>query len=231
MSLVFTVLFVVCPIAAVLLIVRLVCAPFSSKVSGQMRRHPVIHGIWACFAFVGALVFIGALNPGIWPPPSVERRGQRQRVLERVQSVGGWEAVRRGCEALATNYPEGLTWLPPRSNAWVYPNPQTDPHRYYVTNLDYGPLPPAVAALKPREIRYYPPNLLRESREAPQVAVVRLRIFGIHSSGGHSTPYYGLEVPCGAGADSYAPRPSQGGVPGNRHTTFGKVADRVFEVY
>lgn len=231
MRIALTMLFIVCPIAALTFIVRLACAPFSTKVSDEMRRHPVVHWIWGCFAFGGALLFLGVLNPAAWPPPSVERREQRQKVLERVQSVGGWDAVRGGCEALVTNYPDGLTWFPPHSNAWVYPNPQTEPHKYYVTNLDYGPLPAAVAALKPKEIRFYPPRLLRDFKDEPQVAVVRIKIFGIHSTGGHSTPYFGLEVPCGTGAERYEPRPSQGGVSGNRHTSFRKVADGVFEIY
>jgi hypothetical protein len=226
-----TALFVLCPLAGLLFIVRLICAPFSSKILEQVRRHPIIHSLWACFAFVGVLVFVGALNPSLWPPPSVERRDQRHELLARVQTVGGWEAVRRGCEALVTNYPDGLNWFPPCSNAWVYPNPQTEPHRYYVTNIDYGPLPPAVAALRPREIEYYPLKMLREFPKEPQVTVVRIKVFGGHSTGGHSTPYYGLEVPCGEGADGYTPRPSRGGASGNRYTTYGKVADRVFEIY
>jgi hypothetical protein len=231
MRIALTMLFIVCPIVALMFFVRLVCAPFSPKVSDEMRRHPVIHWVWGGFAFLGVLLFLGILNPMWWPPLSVERRGQRQKVLERVQTAGGWEVVRLGCEMLVTNYPDGLTWFPPHSNAWVYPNPQAEPHRYYVTNLDYGPLPPAVAALNPREIQFYPPRFLRDFKDESQVALVRIKIFGMHSTGGHSTPYYGLEVPCGTGAESYTPRSSQGGVSGNRHTSFRKVADGVFEIY
>ena len=196
-----------------------------------MRRHPVIHLVRGCFAFAGALVIYVALHPALWPPPSIERRGQRQKVLERVQSAGGWEAVRKGCEALATNYPGGLTWFPPHCNAWVYPNPQTAPHRNYVTIFDYGSLPSAVAALNPKEIRYDPPRLLRDAKDEPQVAVVCITIFGRHSSGGHSTPDYGLEIPCGPGAENYEPRPGRGVTPGNGYTSFRKLADGVFEVY
>ena len=224
-------LFVVCPFAALLFIVRLACAPFSEKVAKQMRNHRVAHAIWACLAFVGVLVWAGALDPGAWPTPLIERRAQRQKVLDRVQKVGGWDAVRLGCEALVTNYPDGLRWFPPHSNAWVYPNPQTEPRRYYVTNLDYGPLPAAVAALQPKKIDFYPLSVLREFKIEPQVVVVRIKIFGMHSTGGHSTPYYGLEVPYGTGADEYKPRPSRGGVSGNRYSSFRKVADRVFEIY
>jgi hypothetical protein len=221
--------FMVCPLAALLFVVRLVVSPFSPKVSEQMRKHPVVHLIWGCFAFVGTLVFLRVLNPAMWPPRSVERREQRQKILERVQKVGGWDAVRLGCEALITNYPDGLTWFPPASNAWVYPNPQTKPHRYYVTNLDWGTLPPAVAALQPIEIRYYPPRFL--PKDEPQFAVVRIKIFGLHSTGGHSIPYFGLEVVCGTNAESYRPQPARGGVSGNHYDSYDQVADRIYEIY
>lgn len=225
----FTLAFVICPLVALLFFVRLTVALFSAKVSEQMRNHPVLHLIWGFFAFVGILAYYGYLNPAAWPPGFVERRAQRQRVLERVQKVGGWGAVRLGCEALITNYPDGLVWFPPASNAWVYPNPQREPHRYYVTNIDYGPLPPAVAALRPREIRYYPRRLLAE--DEPQVAVVRIKIFGGHSSGGHSTPYFGLEVVCSTNSGSYRPRPARGGASGNHYDSYHRVIDRVYEIY
>jgi hypothetical protein len=54
--------FSVCPLAALLFIVRLVVSTFSVKVSAQIRRHPVIHTIWGCFAFVGFLSQNAAKN-------------------------------------------------------------------------------------------------------------------------------------------------------------------------
>ncbi len=139
--------------------------------------------------------------------------------------------MRLGCEALVTNYPTGLEWFPPRSNAWVYPNSQTRPNFYYVTNIDYGPIPPAIAALRPMGISFRPPNPLHDPKNKPQVAVVHIRIFGMHSTGGHSIPFYGLEVPCGAGAENYTPHYDVEGVVGMRHLDFRKVADGVFEIY
>ena len=55
--------FVGCPIAALLFVVRLLAAPFSSKVATQIRRHPIVHAIWAGFALVGVLAAIGGINP------------------------------------------------------------------------------------------------------------------------------------------------------------------------
>jgi hypothetical protein len=227
----FIVQYFVCPIAALLFIIRLLCAPFSSRISQQMRSHPVVHVAWGCFAFVGMLILLQVIDPAASVRRSAERSKQRQEILKRVQSAGGWDEVRRGCEMLASNNPQGFYWRPPQSNVWVYPNPQTEPKKYYITNLDYGPLPPAVASLHPREIRYEPSEFFQNEKPVPHPGVVRVKFFGIHSTGGHSTPYYGLEVPYGAGAGDYLPRPSQGGVSGNRHDSFQKVADRVFEIY
>ena len=52
------IVFFACPIAALLFVVRLVCALFSSKVANKMRKHPIYHGIWGCVALVGVLALI-----------------------------------------------------------------------------------------------------------------------------------------------------------------------------
>src|SRR5690242_10807157 len=108
MSLVFIVLYAVCPFATLFFIARLACALFSKKVSNQMSKHPVAHAIWACFALIGILVIVGDLSPASWPPPSVERRTQRQKVLERMQSVGGWAALQKDCDALVEQNRDGV---------------------------------------------------------------------------------------------------------------------------
>jgi hypothetical protein len=175
-----------------------------------MRRHPVIHWIWGGFAFLGVLLFLGVLNPMWWPPPSVERRGQRQKVLERVEAAGGWAAIQRDCDTLVSQHRDSTFY-------W---------HRY-----DTNALPPALAALNPWEVRFYSPSVLRDFKDQPQVAVVRIKIFCMHSTGGHSTPYFGLEVVSGAGAETYRPRPSRGGVSGNGYRSYTKVTDRIYEIY
>ena len=95
--------FLVCPIAALLFIVRLVVASFSAKVSVEMRRHPVMRTIWGCFAFVGVLIIFGVLHTAMWPPRSVERREQRAKIIERIQSAGGWPALQKDCDTLASS--------------------------------------------------------------------------------------------------------------------------------
>src|SRR4051812_30680570 len=72
-----------------------------------------------------------------YPPNWLERRGQREEVLQRVQSVGGWAALKRDCDALADRYKDdqyGFRWL----------------------RGDTKSLPLAIAALKPKEVVFYP---------------------------------------------------------------------------
>jgi len=190
-------LFMVCSLAALTFVVRLVCAPFSAKVSDEMRKHPVVHLVWGGFAFVGVLMFLGLLNPSAWPRPSVERREQRRKVTERVEAAGGWDAIRRDCMILAEQHTNGFY------SHWNDTN-----------------LPPAILALKPRTVEYH-----------PHYGRVSMRIFGNHSTGGHSSPYFGLEVVTEK-RDGYKPGEGYGGgVIGNRHTTNTQVADGIYEIY
>jgi hypothetical protein len=202
--------FLVCPIAALLFIVRLVVAPFSAKVTEEMRKHPVVHTIWGCLAFVGVLIFLGVIDPAIWPPRSVERREQRTKVVERIQAVGGWAALQKDCDTLVAQYPD---------SAFVW-------YRH-----DTNALPPTIAALKPWCVIYYSPTVVRGYKDEPQIPVVRIKVFGIHSTGGHSIPYFGLEVVCGTNAASYQPQPAHGGVSGNHYDSYKRVTDTIYEIY
>ena len=130
-------------LATLTFVIRLACAPFSAKVSAEMRRHPIVHWIWGGSALIGVLVFMDFLNPW-WPPSWVERRGQRQKVLERVEAAGGWSAIQRDCDSLAAQYRDGIFY-------W---------HRF-ATNA----LPPALAALDPWEVRFDSPTVLREFKD------------------------------------------------------------------
>jgi hypothetical protein len=158
---------------------------------------------------VAAILLLPALPVFRGPSVSVERRGQRQKVLERVQSVGGWAAIQRDCDTLVEHY---------RESGFFWPSSTTNG------------LPSALAALKPLEGRFYPPKLLRDTQDARQVAVVRITIFSLPSTGGHAIPYYGLDVVSGGGAETYRPRPS-GGALGNAHRSYNSVTDRIYEIY
>jgi hypothetical protein len=210
MRTVFALLLFIFPIATLTFIVRLVCASFSAKVSAEMRQHLIVHWIWGGLAFLGMLVILGVLDPMWWPPPSIERRGQRQKVLERVNAAGGWAAIQRDCDALATQYRDG---------------------EFFWHRGETNKLPPALAALNPWEVRFTLPTSSQDSKDEPQVAVVHIKIFGIHSTGGHSTPYFGLEVVSGSGAEIYKPRPSAVGASGNGYGSYNPVTERIYEVY
>ena len=146
-----------------------------------------------------------------WPPDWIDRHDQRRVLYERVQSAGGWDALKRDCAKLVDENRDGLRWSR--------------------GSRDYKP-PAAIAALKPKEIVYYPPGSVKGTAFDTAVPVVRIRIFGLPSTGGHAAPYLGLHVVCSTNAAAYEPpRGSGEGAPGNRYTTFRKVAENVFEIY
>ena len=150
---------------------------------------------------VGLLVLFFVIQSLLtwWPPASVERRTQRQRLTERLEAAGGWDTVRRACIALAEQNTNG----------------------FYSHWLDTN-LPPAIVALRPLIVQY-----------SPAWGCGRMRIFGIHSTGGHSTPYFGLEVDTSTNSIGYKHGSGydNGGVIGNYHSEAVQVADGVYEIY
>src|SRR6185503_7194947 len=90
-------------------------------------------------ALLGVIVLVPIWSVS-WPPAWMDRRNQRKRVLERIQSAGGWAALQRDCDNLMEQYRESVfVW------SWGSTNP----------------LPPAIAALKPQELRFDSPALWR----------------------------------------------------------------------
>jgi hypothetical protein len=187
---------------------------------------------------IGTIAFISFLflsSP--WPPVWVERHHQRQKVTERVQSAGGWGALKRDCLSL-TETNEAFRWGNWRDNSFA--------------------LPPTLAALRPQEIDYVSPKLLTPRPEKPQaqvvrtfqsdaggfvvpeiplflsnkveVAVVRIKIFGAHSTGGHSIPYFGLEIISWPGSEDYRPRACPA-ASGNGHLSYRKIEEGIYEIY
>jgi len=134
-----------------------------------------------------------------WPPASVERRTQRQKLSERVQLAGGWDAIRRDCIAFAKQNANGFH------------------SQWHDTNL-----PPAILTLRPLIVQY-----------SPTFGCVSMRIFGIHSTGGHSTPYFGLEIDTSTNSVSYKHGSGydNGGVIGNHHSVADQVAEGIYEIY
>jgi hypothetical protein len=83
-------------------------------------------------------------------------------------------------------------------------------------------LPPAILMLKPAMVDYY-----------PKYGCVRIKIFGMHATGGHSRPYFGLDVETSTNNAGYPRSVGYGGqgVRGNLHSVAEKVADGIYEIY
>jgi len=145
-----------------------------------------------------------------WPPAWIVRRDQRKMVLARVEASGGWTALQRACDALVqTNRDSGFQWMHYSSNA----------------------LPPEIAALQPQEVWYYSPKKVRGSIFETDFDVLHIKVFGIHRTGLHAYPYFGLEIVSGTNAARYTPRPSLGGASGNGYDSYRKITDRIYEIY
>ena len=219
----FWVAFSVCPVvAALLFIARLAVAPFSQKVSAQMRKHPLIHIIWGCLGFLGVIFnwYVFA-HPMWWPPPFIERQAQRQVVRERVQKVGGWEAVRLGCETVVSNNLDGFYWNVSMSSNWVMHFQRQERYNWYLaTNLDYGPLPPVIAGLRPFRVDY-----------APRDGCVIIQVFGMHRTGGHDTPYLAYEIDTSTNSISYQHGLEYSGAFGYRRFVVKRIAKAIYELH
>jgi hypothetical protein len=144
-------------------------------------------------------------------PDWIERSRQRRQVFERVQS-----ALKRDCDGLAIKYkdtPYGLTWRRGDTNS----------------------LPPAIAVLEPKGVEFYSRNELQQLgfeavRFEGSNVVVRIAIFGAHSTGGHDEPGLGLDVLCEPGVASYAPHRLRSTTP-LRFWRYRKIADDIYEFY
>ena len=135
-----------------------------------------------------------------WPPISVERRTQREKIVELVQAAGGWDALRRDCVSFAEQHTNGF------SSHWRQTND----------------LPKAIVALRPLTVQFW-----------PEYGCIRMRIFGTHSTGGHSRPYFGLEVDISTNSAGYKHGTGydNGGVIGNHHEIAHQVAHGIYEIY
>jgi hypothetical protein len=132
-----------------------------------------------------------------------ERQHQRELLASRVAQAGGWEALRRDGLALMEKHKDDSFFQ------W---------HKWSTNTL-----PASLAALKPWYVDY-------ESHQSPKVELVRIKVFGMHSTGGHSTPYLGVEVVTGPGSGDYLPKPVEA-ASGNAHTRFSKMAEGIYEIY
>jgi len=175
--------------------------------SARVRRAIIL--VWAGVAlFCGLLLFPTIIQLfTAWPPASLERRTEHRLLAERVHSAGGWSSLVRDCERLGQRYKDEGSFLWARAS----------------TNR----LPPGIATLKPMAVTYG----RGASWGFPDVATVQIKVFGLHSTGGHSTPPLGLVVVLGQGSESYRPRPVPSYVGGGPYCTYRELTNNVYEYF
>jgi len=166
--------------------------------STPKSKFPSTGFIVLLLAIVVIAIFARFVKSG--PTISVERRDQRVQVMERAQSAGGWDAIRRDCTSFAEQHTNGVYTSWHDTNGW----------------------PAAIVALSPIEIEY-----------EPGYGCVSMRIFGQPRTGGHSEPYFGLEVDVSSNSVGYQHGTgySNGGVVGNHHSVAEQVAKGIYEIY
>jgi hypothetical protein len=183
------------------------------EASGTHKKLSVWRFLWIPLALVAVYYFLLVILPW-YPPEWLERRGQRQEVLQRVESAGGWAALKRDCDSLADRYKDdqyGFRWMRGDTNS----------------------LPAAIAALKPKGVEYYSPSVLKQFGDNGffgSNAVVRIGIFGAHATGGHDQPSLGLDVVCEQGVVSYNPNRLRSTTP-LRYWRYRKITDGIYEYY
>ena len=191
-------------VAALLLVVRFIGSFFSSKITDQMRRYPVIHYVWGVFVMISFILFMDIWGPLALPMVWADRHDQRNIIRERIQLAGGWSELQQACAVLMEQHrQDGFNWFRGQTNA----------------------LPPTLAALRPMQVDMLPPG---PGLPAP---VLRIKMFGQYSTGRMGTPYYGLVVMCRTDAAPNEPMPALKYVSGIGHDHFNRLTDRVFENY
>ena len=213
----------VCFLGALFFLAGLMVAPLSPKVFQRLRRHPVIHAVWGTVSIlvVWFYWYVAVAYPMWWPPSWIERQLERKAVKCRVEKIGGWEAVRLGCETVVADNPDGFSWFPAMSSNWVMHFELQERYNWYLaTNLDYGPLPPAVAALRPFEVRYN-----------PREGCVIIQVFGMHRTGGHDTPYLAYELDTSTNSANYEHGLEYEGTFGYRPFAVRRIAKGIYELH
>jgi hypothetical protein len=179
---------------AVKSVTNLLTALFSNESRKKISARPVFLFSWMVTIPLSVFLFF-LVNPS---PLKLQK--EKRIAFERVQAAGGWEAIKRDCWLL-TNQPNGyLVW-----------------HR---RGTNYSDLPPAVAALKPIEVRGFPDEQLH-------VPVIRIHVLGIADTDS-CWPYLGYWIVCGDTPTDYKPHFDFGARNFKGRVT--AIANSVFEI-
>ena len=198
-------------------VVRILAGSFSSRSAERRRILPDFQAALGMLA-LGGLYW--AYLTGQWGLPNwAYRSTQRRMVLERVEAAGGWNAVHEGCQTLLSSNPDIYEWR--LGNQQLL---SVDSKTFgFLTNVGSQTVPIAIRKLSPSYIKF------EFTPKVPGTTVLQVKMFGLLSSGGHSIPYYGLEVVLGSNVASYRPKK---GVNTDIHSwSYRKVAEGVYEVY
>jgi hypothetical protein len=139
---------------------------------------------------------------------------ERQQILERVQSAGGWDVLRKDCKTLAEQYGN-------KSGDW---------RAYHNTN-GLADLPAAIIALQPRRVEFYPPKTGGNWFNDSDFPVVRITVFSefYTGPGGSDKPPLGLDILCGNSSRTYDP--SRVFTSPSKFWTYQKMTNDVYEFY
>jgi hypothetical protein len=179
---------------------RIVGAAFSSQIRHEIRKKPFAHFLMFCAIPISVGLFLL-----IYPTP-LKIHEERKIVLERVKMAGGWNAITRDCFVIANQW----------TNYEIYVR---------LARTNSVSLPPAIAALKPYEVRCYPDASVRQGEST--IPIVRIHVVGLMSTD-NAWPRYWLWIVCGETAKNHVPKTT---LPNIWHSeSIRKITDSVFEV-
>lgn len=150
-------------------------------------------------------------------PDWMELGIERFQVRKMIRNGGGWAALQRDCNALATKYKDdsfGFRW---------YKNGPPD---------DTNSLPTAIAALNPMMVEFLSPKMMQGLGAGGGTnLVVRISIFGHHTTGRHEKPWLGLDVLCGSSVTNYSSVDPHPFAPNSWNWQYRKIVDGIYEHY
>jgi hypothetical protein len=169
----------------------------------------------AFWIVLGIIAFLIFYNNSLYFTQHKWLKIERQQMLERVQAVGGWDALRKDCISLATRCGN-------ESGNW--------------SDRDTNGLPAAIIALKPRRVEFYPANFDKGKSEIwfndSDVPIVRITIFSefYTGPGGSDKPPMGFDILCETSTGQYNPQRLQAATP-LKYWSYKKITDEIYEFY
>ncbi len=193
-------------LASVALVIRMIMALVSRASARQLRKHWKVHVLWFLTIPAACLIFWPYID-NAWPPLWWERQALLNEMQAKVQSAGGWEALKKDCLAFAEQHKDesGSSW-----------------HRN-----DTNGLPASIAALQPQRVEFYLPDVGKNFNDSG-FPIVRITVFGANASGARGTPWMGFDVICGECPKDYLPKRNRSS---DRDWRYRKVTEGVYEFY